>query len=170
METIGGDLTTMPFQPLSAEHVEILRRLGRERRFAAGEMVAEAGEPQDRLWFVEEGEIELVDPLTDKRKHPTSLGPNQFTGEIAFLSGGSFTLPLRAAKDTRAIEVEREPGDVGNEVGLYEMALRAERRPGERERRGARRDAPRGVRRPARGGGARTGPPVIDRVPILRGC
>ena len=109
METIGGDLTTMPFQPLSAEHIDILRRIGRERRFNAGEMVAEAGEPQDRLWFVEEGEIELVDPLTDKRKHPTSLGPNQFTGEIAFLSGGSFTLPFRAAKDTRAIEVDREP-------------------------------------------------------------
>ena len=109
METIGGDLTTMPFQPLSAEHIDILRRIGTERHFRQGETVVEAGELQDRLWFVEEGEIELVDPLTDKRKHESSLGPNQFTGEIAFLSAGSFTLPLRAAKDTRAIEVRREP-------------------------------------------------------------
>ena len=108
MESIGGDLQTMPFQPLEQEQVELLRSIGRERRFAGNETVVEAGQPQDRLWYVEEGEIEVVDPHTGERATPSTLGPSQFSGEIGLLNGGTFTLGFRAAAPTRAIEVERE--------------------------------------------------------------
>ena len=109
MESIAGDLTVMKRTPLQADHVAALRAIGRERRFAAGETVAEAGTPMDRFIYVEAGEIEVVDPYTGERYVPSTVGPTQFVGEIAFLSGGNFNLPFRAVSDTHVIEVDREP-------------------------------------------------------------
>ena len=108
MESIGADLATLPFTPLGDAEVAILRSVGRERHFEAGETVFAAGDLQDRLYYIEDGEIELVDPLTGARKGTTSLGPRQFTGEIGVLARTSVTLPMRAAKPTRTIEVERD--------------------------------------------------------------
>ncbi len=108
MESIAGDLRVMPRTPLEPDHVAALREAGHERRYAAGEMVAEAGSPMDRFIYVEEGEIEVVDPFTGERYVPSTIGPAQFVGEIGFLSGGNFTIPMRACADTKAIEVERE--------------------------------------------------------------
>ena len=107
MESIAGDLRVMTRTPLETEHVAALREAGQERRYAAGEMVAEAGAPMDRFIYVEEGEIEVVDPFTGERYVPSTIGPAQFVGEIAFLSGGNFNLSMRASTTTRVIEVER---------------------------------------------------------------
>ena len=108
MESIAGDLRVMTRTPLEPAHVAALREAGRERRYAAGEMVAEAGSPMDRFIYVEEGEIELVDPYSGERYVESTIGPTQFVGEIGFLSGGNFTLPFRACAASRTIEVERE--------------------------------------------------------------
>ena len=58
--------------------------------------------------YVEEGEVEVVNPYTDERYYESTLGPTQFLGEISFLSGGAWSMPMRAVKDTRVIEVPRE--------------------------------------------------------------
>ena len=107
MESIAGDLATMKRTPLEADHVAALRGAGSERVYSAGTIVAEAGSPMDRFIYVEEGEIEVVDPFTGERYVPSTIGPGQFMGDVAFLSGGNFTLPMRACSDTRVIEVER---------------------------------------------------------------
>ena len=62
----------------------------------------------DRFVYVEEGEIEVVNPYTDERHLPSTLGPTQFMGEISFLNGGAWSMPMRAVRDTRVIEVPRE--------------------------------------------------------------
>ena len=108
MESIAGDLRVMTRTPLEPDHVAALRLAGHERHYAAGEMVAEAGSPMDRFIYVEEGEIELVDPYSGKRYVESTIGPTQFVGEVGFLSGGNFTLPFRACAATRTIEVERQ--------------------------------------------------------------
>ena len=107
MESIAGDLATMKRTPLEEGHVAALREAGCERTYSAGTMIAEAGTPMDRFIYVEQGEIEVVDPFSGERYLPATLGPSQFVGEIGFLSGGNFTLPMRAFVDTRVIEVER---------------------------------------------------------------
>ena len=107
METIADDLTVMRRTPLEPEHVAALRTIGGERSYRHGEMVAEAGDAMDRFVYVEAGELEIVDPNSGERYVPSTLGPNQFLGEIAFLSGGNFSLPVRAAQDTQVIEVPR---------------------------------------------------------------
>ncbi|ANU07486.1 FAD-dependent oxidoreductase [Paraurantiacibacter namhicola] len=109
MESLAEDLRTMQRVPLDDEHVALLRDLGEEREYAAGETVAEVGEPMDRFVYVLDGEIEVVDPYSGERLLDASLGPTQFMGEIAFLNAGSWFLPMRAARPTRTLEVARQP-------------------------------------------------------------
>lgn len=107
MESLGEDLATMPRVPLAEDHVTALCKIGSERAYAKGETVAEIGDPMDRFVYVVEGEIELVDPFSGGRVTESTLGPTQFMGDLSFLNAGSFILPMRAAKDTRTIEVPR---------------------------------------------------------------
>jgi len=108
METIGRDLREMQRTPLAAAHVEALRAAGEVVTYPEGTFLARPGAAADRFVYVEEGEIELVNPYTDERHLPSTLGPTQFMGEIAFLNGGAWSLAMRAARDTRVIQVPRE--------------------------------------------------------------
>jgi thioredoxin reductase (NADPH) len=108
METIGGDLSQMQRTPLAAAHIEALRTAGAVATYPAGTFLARLGEPMDRFIFVEDGEIELVNPYTDERHFPSTVGPTQFMGDIAFLNGGAWSMPMRTVRDTRVIEVPRE--------------------------------------------------------------
>src|SRR5258708_7890489 len=108
METIGADLRQMQRAPLAAAHVEALRAVGKVVTHPAGTILARLGAPADLFVYVEEGEIEVVNPYTDERHLPSTLGPTQFMGEISFLNGGAWSIPMRAVRDTRVIEVPRE--------------------------------------------------------------
>ncbi len=108
METIGADLRQMQRIPLTAAHVQALRAAGKVTTYPAGTFLARPGEPVDRFVYVEEGEIEVVNPYTDERHLPSTLGPTQFMGEISFLNGGAASMLMRTAQDTRVIEVPRE--------------------------------------------------------------
>ena len=108
METIGADLRAMQRTPLAEAHVAALRAAGTVVHYPTGTFLARPGDPADKFTYVEEGEVEVVNPYTDERHLPSSLGPTQFMGEIAFLNGGSVSMAMRAAQDTRVIEVPRE--------------------------------------------------------------
>ena len=101
METIGGDLREMQRTPLVPEHVAALRHEGHVVEYPAGTFLARPGQPIDRFTYVEEGEIEVVDPFTDQRRSPTAIGPTQFMGEIGFLNGGTSSMSMRTARPTR---------------------------------------------------------------------
>lgn len=107
METIGRDLREMQRTPLAPSHVAALRAAGQVVTHPAGTMMCRPGEPIDRFVYVEEGEIEVVNAFTGERLVPSTLGPTQFMGEIALLSGGNWSMPMRTVADTRVIEVPR---------------------------------------------------------------
>jgi thioredoxin reductase (NADPH) len=107
METIGRDLREMQRVPLAPSHVAALRAAGTIARYQAGQFIVKTGDLIDRFIYVEAGEIEVVNPFTGERHFPSTLGPTQFLGEIAFLSGGNVSLPTRAVCDTQVIEVPR---------------------------------------------------------------
>jgi thioredoxin reductase (NADPH) len=109
METIGADLREMRRTPLAPSHVEALRAAGKVVTYPRGTYLSRPGEPMDRFVFVEEGEVEVVNPYTDERHLPSTIGPTQFMGEISFLNGGVWSLAMRAVMETRVIEVPREP-------------------------------------------------------------
>jgi thioredoxin reductase (NADPH) len=108
METIGNDLRQMQRTPLAASHVAALRAAGKIAMYPAKVFLARPGDPMDRFMYIEEGEVEVVNPYTDERHLPFTLGPTQFLGEIAFLSGGGWSLSMRTVRDTRVIEVPRD--------------------------------------------------------------
>ncbi|GJE13733.1 MULTISPECIES: FAD-dependent oxidoreductase [Methylobacterium] len=107
METIGRDLREMQRVPLAASHIAALQAVGTERHFPAGTFLVHAGEPADRFVYVRDGEIEVVNPFTGERHLPSTLGPTQFMGEISFLNGGTWSMPMRAVVETTVIEVPR---------------------------------------------------------------
>ena len=108
METIGADLTEMKPVPLATGHIDAIRAIGSERSYAAGDMIARLGDPMDHFLYVVEGEIEVLDPVSDERMGDAVLGPGQFGGELSFLSGGNYFLAMRAVGRTVTIEVARE--------------------------------------------------------------
>jgi thioredoxin reductase (NADPH) len=108
VETIGEDLRQMIRTPLASSHVEALRAAGRVVTYPKGTIMAQPGEKVNRFVYVEDGEIEVVNPFTGERHYPSTIGPTQFMGEISLLYGGTASLPLRTVVDTRVIEVPRE--------------------------------------------------------------
>ena len=108
METIGEDLRQMIRTPLAPSHVEALRAAGKVVTYPKGTIMAQPGQRADRFVYVEDGEIEVVNPFTGERHYPSTIGPTQFMGEISLLYGGTASLPLRTVVDTRVIEVPRE--------------------------------------------------------------
>ena len=107
MESLAEDLRTMVRTPLADAHVAAIRGIAEELSFAEGAMVAEVGDPMDHFVYIVEGEIEVVNPWTGERYLPVALGPTQFMGEIAFLNGGTYSLAMRAAQDTRVLKAPR---------------------------------------------------------------
>ncbi|WP_323762272.1 FAD-dependent oxidoreductase [Maricaulis sp.] len=107
MESLAANLREMTRTPLHDSHVEELRALGQEVVFEVGDIVAEAGDPMDRFLYILSGRIEVIDAYTRQSHKDMSLGPTQFAGEIAFLSGGANPLTLRAREATRVIAVPR---------------------------------------------------------------
>ena len=108
MEAIGADLRQMQRTPLAASHVAALREAGAFVTYPAGAFLARPGAPANRFIYVEVGEVEVVNPYTEKRHLPSTIGPTQFMGEIAFLNGGAWSLLMRAVSETRVIEVPRD--------------------------------------------------------------
>ena len=70
METIGADLRRMQRTPLAASHVRALRAVGKVATYPAKTFLARPGDPMDRFIYIEEGEIEVVNPYTDERHLP----------------------------------------------------------------------------------------------------
>jgi thioredoxin reductase (NADPH) len=107
VESSAVDLNTYVRKPLSASHVEHLRRIGEVVRFDAGDTMVAFGAPNEALFYILEGEAAAWDEVTGMRYGNATLGPAQFTGEMSFLSGGTAQLTNRALTPMTAIRVPR---------------------------------------------------------------
>lgn len=108
MESLAADLSQMQRTPLHPEHIEALRAAGQIVTYEPGEIIFDIGQPIDRLVFVLEGHVDLLDPRTRKPFLPHGIGANQFLGDIDFLRGGLAYLPTMATQKVRAIVVPRD--------------------------------------------------------------
>src|SRR5258706_5335436 len=94
--------------PLSRSHVEALRAAGKVVTYPKGTIMVQQGEKANRFVYVEEGEIEVVNPFTGERHYPSTIGPTQFMGEISLLYGGTAFLPLRKVVGNPVIDEQPE--------------------------------------------------------------
>ena len=108
MESLAADLRTMVRTPLEPEHVRAMRKVGETISVKAGEMLVPLGAPTDAFFYLEEGEVEAIDPISGERYGGGTLGPTQFFGEICFLAGGDALLGARAVTDSSVLRVDRE--------------------------------------------------------------
>ena len=108
MESLAADLRTMVRTPLEPEHVRAMRKIGETISVKAGEMLVPVGALVEAFYYLEEGELEAIDPISGERYGAGTLGPTQFFGEISFLTGGYALLGARAVVDSRVLRVERE--------------------------------------------------------------
>jgi voltage-gated potassium channel len=81
------------FHHIGASTIADVARLLRPRHYPAGTVIVRRGEAGDRMYFVAAGEVEIrIAP------QPIRLGPGEFFGEIALLTGGPRTATVVAVQ------------------------------------------------------------------------
>ena len=92
------------FTPLPIATLELLANNLVEVDVPAGEEVIVEGEPGDRFYLIEEGEVEVFEQGTFRRNE----GPGESFGEIALLHDVPRTATVRTIAPTRLLALERE--------------------------------------------------------------
>ncbi|MEM9854532.1 MAG: FAD-dependent oxidoreductase [Pseudomonadota bacterium] len=107
MEQLAIDLTTYQRRPIDPAHVARMRELGETRDYQPGDILVRLGDPITHFFYVEEGEVEAVHPVTGKRYGDATLGPTQFFAEVSFLNGGLAMMGARVCQPSRILSIER---------------------------------------------------------------
>jgi CRP-like cAMP-binding protein len=92
------------FAPLPEAQIEALAGHLRPQRASAGEVVVRQGEPGERFYIVERGELEVTVDGTPARR----LAPGDFFGEIALLRELPRTATVTAEDDAALLILERD--------------------------------------------------------------
>jgi len=79
-----------------------------QRRVAAGETVFDAGDPGDRLFVIQSGEIELAREGPGGHRVVARLGAGDFFGELGVVLGERCAARAVAVKNTTLLELDRE--------------------------------------------------------------
>lgn len=82
------------FNALPPEEIDELIPLMNRQTFPAGRTLMLQGEPGDRLHFIDEGEVAIIDENGGRRI--ATLGPDDIVGELALITGAPRTATARA--------------------------------------------------------------------------
>ena len=97
------------FTEFPAGALEMLLAITSLRTFQPGETIVHEGEPGTSLFLIEDGTVEVH--TNDPAGRPlvlAQLGPGEFFGEVAVLSGKPRTATIEATTAVSAIEISRE--------------------------------------------------------------
>jgi CRP-like cAMP-binding protein len=96
--------TTSLFAGFNEEQLEMVPKVGRQRRFETGDKIVEEGATgAQSLWLILEGEVDVV---VGGEAHRT-LGPGTHFGELALLTDAPRSADVVARTDTLALEFSR---------------------------------------------------------------
>ena len=110
------------FAGLDRKELDVLGKLIKEQRYAAGATIVKAGASGHGLYIIREGNVSVV---RDGQK-VAAMGPGQFFGEISVLDGGPRTADVRADSDTVCLTLvswEVKPLLMDNASMTYKMLL-----------------------------------------------
>lgn len=79
------------------------------RTFGPAELLCREGEPGDSLLCITDGTVEVSTKAPDGQEVPLKqLGPGDFFGEVAFLTGKARTATITALEPVEALELSKE--------------------------------------------------------------
>ncbi|MBP2315949.1 cyclic nucleotide-binding domain-containing protein [Azospirillum soli] len=80
----------------------------RNRRFPAGTVLIRQGEPGDRAWLIEAGELEVLLEGPEGMRRLGTVGRGAIVGEMALLDDGLRSATVRALNEVEAVELCRD--------------------------------------------------------------
>jgi CRP-like cAMP-binding protein len=83
-------------------------RKGYQRRVAAGDVIFDEGDPGDRLFVIQSGEIELSRDGPGGHRVVARLGAGDFFGELGVVLGERCAARAVAVKNSTLLELDRE--------------------------------------------------------------
>ena len=93
------------FAELPPQDLQPIAAAAEEHVFAAGDVIAERGEPGDTTYIVVEGEVSVLGP--DDKEIATPRRPGDVMGEMAVISSRPRVASLVAATDVRVLELHK---------------------------------------------------------------
>ncbi len=113
------------FAQLLAVEMTALKQTGKAKRFRAGEVIFQQGDPGDGVYVVEDGMVEISALMPgDQRRVLSHLGPGAFFGEMAVLDLQSRSATATATVDSRLLFIaSSEMGTVLERSPQLLMAL-----------------------------------------------
>jgi thioredoxin reductase (NADPH) len=106
----GLELQAVAFPKLNEAQLEALGRCPRTalNRYHDGEKLFEVGDRDFKFFVIKSGHIEIVDDSGDTLKTIAMLGPGEFTGDVAHLTGRPSVVSGIARGDCEVYEVSAE--------------------------------------------------------------
>jgi small-conductance mechanosensitive channel len=96
------------FKGLSDGEVAQLKEAAHVRDYGAGEALMRQGESGDSLFSILEGKVDVMIRHQESHRIVATLGPTQFVGEMALLTGEPRTATVVAKADVTVLEVGRD--------------------------------------------------------------
>jgi Cyclic nucleotide-binding domain len=90
-------------QPLLREMAQGLE----EARFRPGEVIVREGDPADRFYIIESGQVEGTKSAAGGDVHVLTMGAGEYFGEVGLLATGTRTATVRAVSEVRVLSLGR---------------------------------------------------------------
>lgn len=79
-----------------------------ENSYKAGEFIFREGDPEDTMYFIKEGKVEISKKMGDAEQVLAFLGSNDFFGEMALFSKSPRTASAKAVKQTTVVAFNKK--------------------------------------------------------------
>jgi len=96
------------FPVLTPAQIARIEPHGRRRKIAAGDVLAEPGEPVTRIWVVVAGRLDVITSTTRPNDDLPRFTAGMFTGERSIMASGRFLGQIYASEGGEVIEVPRD--------------------------------------------------------------
>ena len=76
-------------------------------RFRPGEVIVREGDPADRFYIIESGQVEGAKSAPDGGVHVLTMGAGEYFGEVGLLATRTRTATVRAVSEVRVVSLDR---------------------------------------------------------------
>lgn len=97
-----------PFQALAPEHLQQLTERVTQVSVAAGETIIRQGELGDRCYFIQDGEVEVLQDDIPRARQVACLGSGAIFGEAALLTEAPRNATVRATKPCQLLSLRKK--------------------------------------------------------------